>query len=330
MNTSRIAAVVVTYNRKALLAECLSALQQQEGASCDILVVNNASTDGTEAMLAAQFPDVQVLTLEKNSGGAGGFCAGMKQAVEAGYDRIWIMDDDTIPTPGALAALVQTDQQLTEAACLEHPEFDPDKDAAFGFLSSTVEWSDGSLCKMNRQTLKKGAAEINKGTAEANKGAAETNKGAAETGNSLLPIAAATFVSLYFPAAVVRKMGLPIADYFIWGDDKEYTLRLSDRYPCWWDKSSTVLHKTANNEGSSIFADDASRVDRYFYAYRNDLTTAKRRGIADVCIYLAGFALNFLRVILYGSPQKGKRLSVMLKGFFAGITFAPKISFVEH
>ena len=46
-----IAAVVVTYNRKELLAQCIACLRAQRGAACDILVVDNASTDGTDELL---------------------------------------------------------------------------------------------------------------------------------------------------------------------------------------------------------------------------------------------------------------------------------------
>lgn len=45
----RVAAVVVTYNRKELLAQCIKALLGQQNAVCDILIVDNASTDGTGA-----------------------------------------------------------------------------------------------------------------------------------------------------------------------------------------------------------------------------------------------------------------------------------------
>ena len=95
----RVAAVVVTYNRKELLAQCIEALLSQQNAVCDILIVDNASTDGTGAYLAAlNEPRVHSRSTGANLGGAGGFNFGMRWAVEAGYDLVWIMTTTPCPT----------------------------------------------------------------------------------------------------------------------------------------------------------------------------------------------------------------------------------------
>ena len=103
----RVTAVVVTWNRKALLLECLDCLRRQT-ARADVLVVDNASTDGTGEALKPliQAGEIAYVNTGKNLGGAGGFQLGVKAAVEAGYDCVWIMDDDSMPTPTALEALL--------------------------------------------------------------------------------------------------------------------------------------------------------------------------------------------------------------------------------
>src|SRR4051812_35207484 len=78
-------AVVVTYNRKALLTECLQALGAQTRAPDEILVVDNASTDGTAAMVREHFPDVRLEALDTNRGGAGGFHHGLDAAHRRGH-----------------------------------------------------------------------------------------------------------------------------------------------------------------------------------------------------------------------------------------------------
>ena len=103
----RVCAVIVTYNRKALLKECLEAVLAQTRPPDHVLVVDNASTDGTAEMLREEFPQVEVLRLPENQGGAGGFHEGMKRAYEEGFDWLWLMDDDTIPRPEALEALLE-------------------------------------------------------------------------------------------------------------------------------------------------------------------------------------------------------------------------------
>ena len=88
----RVAAVVVTYNRAEMLRQCLMSLQKQT-MPCDILVVDNASTDDTQALVqrAAQH-DASIFyrNTGENLGGAGGFNFGMRWAVEAGYAFVWL------------------------------------------------------------------------------------------------------------------------------------------------------------------------------------------------------------------------------------------------
>lgn len=92
----KVAAVVVTYNRKELLRECLQALLNQTRPLDEIIVVDNASTDGTDQMIPEEFPQITHVRLPENIGGAGGFHEGMKLAYEKGHDWIWVMDDDAI------------------------------------------------------------------------------------------------------------------------------------------------------------------------------------------------------------------------------------------
>lgn len=105
----RITAVIVTFNRKALLLRGLEAVAAQTRAADRILIVDNASTDGTIDSLRSygwlDRPDVEHVALEDNTGGAGGFAAGMAQAVRSGADWVWIMDDDAVPHARALERL---------------------------------------------------------------------------------------------------------------------------------------------------------------------------------------------------------------------------------
>ena len=102
---NRIAAVVVTYNRKELLRECIEALLVQSMNQLDILLIDNASTDGTYEYvedLVMENDTIYYMNTGSNLGGAGGFHYGLKEAYNRGYDYMWIMDDDTIATPDAL------------------------------------------------------------------------------------------------------------------------------------------------------------------------------------------------------------------------------------
>lgn len=123
----KICAVVVTYNRKELLGECLTALLNQTRPQDEIIVIDNASADGTDQFLREKFPNITHIRLPENIGGAGGWHEGMKLAYEKGYDWIWLMDDDAIPLNDALQKLLTAMEQLPA-----------DK---IGALLSNVVWS---------------------------------------------------------------------------------------------------------------------------------------------------------------------------------------------
>ncbi len=104
--TPRVVAVVVTWNRRDLLEESLEAVRGQTHRPAAIVVVDNASTDATEEFLAGQ-DGLDVVRLEQNTGGAGGFAVGIEKALTHEPDLLWLLDDDTVPGPEAAAALVQ-------------------------------------------------------------------------------------------------------------------------------------------------------------------------------------------------------------------------------
>ncbi len=112
----KIIAVVVTYNRQALLSQCIDALRKQTHPIDKILVINNGSADNTELWLHSQ-TDIEWITQE-NVGGAGGFYTGIKTAYENGGTWIWLMDDDGYPKEDALEMLLEgNDEELCLRNC---------------------------------------------------------------------------------------------------------------------------------------------------------------------------------------------------------------------
>lgn len=103
-----VGAVIVTRNRPTLLRECIRAVMEQVPGPTLILVIDNASGPETGAVLA-EFPDVLIVRMDSNAGGAGGFAAGIKAGLDLGMDWLWLMDDDGRPQrPDCLARLRET------------------------------------------------------------------------------------------------------------------------------------------------------------------------------------------------------------------------------
>ncbi|MCI7098791.1 MAG: glycosyltransferase family 2 protein [Lachnospiraceae bacterium] len=297
---NRIVAVVVTCNRKEMLKQCVESLLLQT-ASCDVLIVDNASTDGTAEYLKTLKKNtrIHIISSRRNLGGAGGFNLGIRKAVECGYEYIWIMDDDTLPRPDALGKLLEADESLN---------------GNYGFLSSVVLWTDGSGCKMNRQKVKKNFYE---------------NVGLLT--KSLIPVEQATFVSLFIKTETVKKAGLPVKEFFIWGDDLEYTRRMAVRMkmPCYLVGRSQVVHAMRTNNGSCIATDAPERIDRYRYAYRNENFAYRYEGIKGIIYYIAKCFFNIFRIWIKGDSHRLRRSWIVLSQMFAGFRFNPKIETVS-
>lgn len=199
-NTQTVAAVVVTYNRKNLLKQCLEAILAQTRPVDRIVVVDNCSTDGTPEFLEAegflQEPVVEYVRLAENMGGAGGFHEGMKRAYEQGYDWLWVMDDDGVAQPNALEKLLGCPPGILFRGCLVVNNEDPaGEELAFGLVTSS--------------------------------GDVQSVSEALESGNSFGVVEgyANPFNGVLVSREVVRRIGLPRKELFIWGDEREYLHR---------------------------------------------------------------------------------------------------------
>ena len=102
-----VAVVIVTYNRAEVLVGCLDGLAIQTSPPDAVFVVDNASGDHTAEVLQGRTDlPLRIVRTEQNLGGAGGFHLGVGLAYDAGFDRIWLMDDDVVPAPSCLQVLL--------------------------------------------------------------------------------------------------------------------------------------------------------------------------------------------------------------------------------
>lgn len=272
----RVVAVVVTYNRAELLRACLDGLATQTRPLDAVVVIDNASTDGSGDVARGHPVAADVRTLPTNLGGAGGFAAGMAVALaEHEPDWVWLMDDDTVPTDTALAGLADAVERY------------PGDAQRLAVLSSTAVWTDGRVHPMNVSRERVGA------------GAAERAAAAAVGSRA---IRTASFVAILMRVDRCREQGLPLADYFIWGDDTEYSGRLLRDGLGLQVAGSVVEHRTTRF--GSWQADPGPR---FYYDVRNKTWVFTRSpGFRwwERALYGGSMTLGWVRTVLRSRQRR--------------------------
>ncbi|MCC9173034.1 glycosyltransferase [Arthrobacter sp. zg-Y179] len=186
--------VITTFNRSGYLTGLLESVKRLDPAPAAVVVVDNASTDDTPEVLEAAragFPvPLAVLRLATNTGGAGGFAAGVEAALDSGAQWLWLMDDDVEVLPGAVAALRKWTGSYD---CIHGRRFDAGGEPFF--------WQ-------HRFVPFLGVHLPVPGNVFRDSPVFDTNVGC--------------FEGMLISADQVRRIGLPDARYFINGDDVVY------------------------------------------------------------------------------------------------------------
>lgn len=283
----KVAVVIVTYNRLELLKQSLAAIFEQTLKPDIIHIVDNCSEDGTRAFLSElQCPACAIHFLTENMGGAGGF----KVGIEAAYsdsDYIWCMDDDCIPNQDALSQL------------LEHEKLISMQQREVGFLCSRVLWCDGELAKMNMPVAHRCWIQPHSFDV------------------SVSRVLGASFVSLLISSAAVKRVGLPVGEFFIWFDDAEYTRRISSHFECYYVSSSVVSHLTKDNIYPMDFnylTDDS--LWKFCYGIRNEMSFYWHGGS-----YVSAMLFSLKLILSLFRLKKFRFLYSVIISLFKGIFF---------
>ena len=294
----KITAVVVTFNRVEHVKKSIEQMLNLDYPPHEIVVVNNASTDNTQAVLSElclHNPNIAVTTTIKNIGGAGGFAVGMKVAYDRGADFVWIMDDDAYAEPSSLKRLYESYSILEQHGIKA------------GFICSKVNWTDGNICEMNQP------------------GVSWDWMRRGNIIDSLVKVDSCSFVSCLIPREVIDEVGLPMHEFFIWFDDMEYTKRISRVRECFFDTKSIVVHAPVENRGVYFALVRKDTLWKYSYGARNESWYRLHRdGIGHWLVFIA----SKLRDMSVGKVPYGIRWFIV-KAIFAGAVSKFKVQDVD-
>jgi len=285
--TASVSVVVLTWNARELTLRCLASLARSTYPRLGVIVVDNASQDGTAAAVAETHPEVELLALESNRGFAGGVNAGLERARAAGADYVLILNNDATLDPDAIEPLVA---------------------AARGA-------SVGAVCA---QILHEGAGTIWYAGAsyDPRRGYQGRHTGFGEPAlpkeTPPYPTDRACGGAMLVPRTALERVGGLDESLFAYAEDVEWSLRA-----CAAGLSIVLVPASVVHHRVSASSGGASSPASLYYALRNGLVvaeraaplgrlgTARRRAEA-----LAAFGVQALRS---GSPRRG--LQAVLAGY---------------
>lgn len=281
-------AIIVTFNRLELLKRCVEAVRGQLHRPEKILVVNNASTDGTREWLDGQ-NDLEVIH-QDNLGGAGGFHNGMKYAYDRGADFFWLMDDDGRPKDSScLRELMRYIASIVSSAMAS-------KEAVL--LNSLVLADEDTLSFPYR-------------------GRTDRNGVAGEFVENWC----APFNGTLISRGLVDSIGYPVKEFFIKGDEAEYFLR-SKRIGalCGTVTSSVFYHPEQRIVMKRVIMTNrwvpVEGPTREYYKVRNKIIIEKRYGTKGTLMRLLA---RQLVSIFAGSDRWLARTYFILRGMVDGL-----------
>jgi GT2 family glycosyltransferase len=327
--TDSVCAVVVTYNRKELLIECLEALQQQTRPIQGIYLIDNASTDGTPELLLKkgyikQLPHQNVkepwekefsiknlkngqsiklhyVRMHENTGGAGGFYEGVKRGYETGYDWLWLMDDDAEPKVDALEKLLYN-SFYPNVVVLANLKVSLDGTPQTNHRGWKNLYSIGFtvIKEISAKDLKKETVEIDH----------------------------CSFVGFLVKRDAITAAGLPSNKFFIHLDDVEYSFRLRKIGKILLVTKSIIVHKDKSKEellNKKILFKKRNRknYNSYwlsYYGLRNLFYLKKTQANVMTAILSAMVVIPrlLLGIILFDN-NKVKRMVFVFNAFFDGV-----------
>jgi GT2 family glycosyltransferase len=294
-----VAAVVVTRNRPALLKRCLAAIDSQTYPASQLVVVDNASDEPTQKLLAVEAVrrdgSFHSIRLEENTGGAGGFYTGMRACLSLPCTHMWLMDDDCEPDSEAVAELIAAAAIVGEDAVLGGNIFDLNGESV---NVQSISQRLGTNCVPQYPLY---------------------------LADGLLEMGVLTFVSFLVSVELVRKVGLPLREFFIWGDDTEYSRRLARFTRLYQVGKSKTRHLKSGDASQSVFKEqDRDKILQYHWFYRNRLfVNLKYDGFISTSTFQFIFR-SFRDVFLSIRSRKFAlvKCQTIIYGLYSGIVFA--------
>lgn len=237
MIMKKVAVVIVNWNGKADTVACASSLANVKStrAQVDVVIVDNGSTDGSVTSFGALRPKPYVIALPENKGFTGGTNAGMRYAYQAGYDYVWLLNNDTRVDTRVVDPLIDAvaggDAIAGSKIYFEKGrEFHGDRYKKTD-LGRVLWYAGGVIDWDNMYASHRGVDEVDRGQYDA---------------NEQTPFI--TGCSMFIPREVIARVGYMDDRFYLYLEDVDYSLRVQKAgYRLLYAPASVLWHKNAGS-----------------------------------------------------------------------------------
>lgn len=241
-----VTAIIVNWNRKNDVIALLDSVAHLDGHHPRVVVVDNASSDGSAAAITAHPLEVILIENPVNLGGTGGFNTGLRYALDnLEQDYLWLLDNDATVAPGALSALVETMEKDTSIAVAGSKilnAHDPDYIVETG---AHIDWGTASVVPVNRNVINPGDEP------------------------KLFDVEYVAICSALFRVSALKQIGVMDERYFLLWDDMDWGASFSQAGYRVVAVNHSVIYHPPFTEKRSLAVDN-------YYGIRNPLLTVSK------------------------------------------------------
>lgn len=290
-----VSVVILNWNGWRDTLECLKSLEALTYDNYKIVVVDNASTDGSEQRIREAYPNLILIQSGANLGFAGGNNVGIKHALLQEADFVWLLNNDTVVEPDALTHLVQRIQADPKVGmCGSTLVYYHSRNTIQAYAGGNYNYLLGTTKQLGQGKPRSRVVDVD---------AVEDSLDYVEA-SSLL-------VSRQF----LEEVGLMCEDYFLYYEEIDWVTRAGGRYRLAYAPDSVVYHKEGASIGGSNYAVGEKSWTADYYSIRNRILITKRFfPYALITVYLS------LLVVILNRVRRGqwKRVKMVACLVFGG------------
>jgi len=262
----KVTAIILNWNGKADTVECLDSFEHVDYPNYEVLLVDNASTDGSVELFKERYPGIKIIENPINLGYAEGNNVGIRRAIDDRSDYIMILNNDTVVDPDFITELVAVAEEVPDVGFVGPKNYYYEH----GGRKDIINFAGGIFSIYRGTTYNIGINEIDRGQYNEIK---ESN---------------------YIPGScvmvkreLIEKIGLINPEYFTYWEDTDWCVRVAKAgYRSVYVPKAKIWHKIGVQKGKK-------NIKAYYYFGRNIFLLVKKHANVPQTIIFMLYYFSF-------------------------------------